>query len=207
MKETQSAGGLLTLKSVWSWANCIIFTGWSFLICELGSSWTNYLLGGQIVSCISQAPEHQVNLSGLQCSSIHHEKDVEREERTSGLHLDEEGKRMSQGKSLNEHFQDDSYSTVHPKKTLHSRVFMMRMTVYCISTKVWKLIFQKCPSNSSFHERNNTQIHLLTLLMFQVPYIFMHLILITTRQHIIGFCLQLGLQFKRKFSHTCKQGK
>lgn len=148
MTETQTAGSLLTWKSVWSWASCIIFTGWSFLICELGSSWPNYLLGGQIVSWTwkhSQAPEYKANLSGLQCSSIHHRKDVVREERTTGFNLDKGGKRISQRKSRNEHFQDDSYCTFHPRRTLHSRVStaMMTAAVYWISPKEWKLIFKQ----------------------------------------------------------------
>lgn len=63
MRKKCSQQDLLTLQSVWSWANCISFTSWGFLICELGSSWSNYLLGGQIVSCVwkhSPAPENQV---------------------------------------------------------------------------------------------------------------------------------------------------
>lgn len=37
----------------------------------------------------------------------------------------------------------------------------------------------------------------------------MHLILITTMQHIdmLGSCLQLGVRFKKKPSHTCKANK
>lgn len=75
-------------------------------------------------------------------------------------------------RSLNEPFQDDSFSTFHPKRTLHSRASVHSDENYCVLyfSKSMKAHFPaECPSNSSFHQRNNTPIHSLTLLMFQVP--------------------------------------